>query len=238
MTTLTPEYITSEKPAIDLFQSMGYEYFDASVSDPRESINEVVLKDRLLTAIQKLNPWINENNLNKCYRALTSVPASSLMEANEKLHKLITGNNSDFSVNQVINGKEQSKAPIFIDFLNPENNDFLVVNQMKFKGKDRNSIPDLVVFVNGLPLAVIEAKSSTANEATDKAIGDLRYYQNNSEKLFYYNQICAGIWKVGAKYGAIGAKDIHYSVFKSEDNEEVYYTHKLRQKTLNLFVLK
>lgn len=221
MTTQTPEYITSEKPAIELFQALGYEYFDASVADPRGSINEVILKDRLTDIQKKLNPWINKNNINKCYRALTSIHASSLMEANEKLHKLITGNNSDFSVNQVIDGREQSKTPVFIDFSNLENNDFLVVNQMKFKGKDRNSIPDLVIFVNGLPLAVIEAKSSTANDASDKAISDLRYYQSNSEKLFYYNQICAGIWKVGAKYGAIGAKNIHYSVFKSNDNEKV-----------------
>lgn len=221
MTIKTPEYLTSEKPAIEIFQSLGYEYFDASVSDPRESINEVVLKDRLLNSIKKLNPWINENNLNKCCKKLTSILASSLMEANQYIYKLITGNNSDFSVNQVIDGREQSKTPVFIDFLNPENNDFLIVNQMKFKGKERNSIPDLVVFINGMPLAIIEAKSSTANDASDKAIGDLRYYQSNSEKLFYYNQICAGIWKVGAKYGAIGAKDIHYSVFKSDDKKEI-----------------
>lgn len=221
MQTQTPEYITAEKPAIELFQAMGYEYFDASVFDPRESINEVILKDRLLASIQKLNPWINENNLNKCYKKVTSVLASSLMEANEQVYKLITGKNSDFSVNQVIDGRGQPKSPMFIDFLNPENNDFLVVNQMRFKGKDRNSIPDLVVFVNGLPLAIIEAKSSTANKANDKAISDLDYYQKNSEKLFYYNQICAGINKVGAKYGAIGAKDIHYSEFKTEDNSEL-----------------
>jgi len=224
MTTQTPEYITAEKPAVELFQALGYEYFDASTSDPRESINDVILRPNFLASIKKLNPWMNENNVNKCYKKITSVLASSLMEANEKIYKLITGNNSDFSVNQVIDGREQAKTPIFIDFQNPNNNEFLVVNQMKFKGKERNSIPDIVVFVNGLPLGVIEAKASTASDASDKAIDDLNYYQRNSEKLFYYNQICAGIWKVGAKYASIGAKDIHYQVYKTDEISEIEET--------------
>jgi len=222
MTIQTPEYIYSEKPAIELLQKLGYEYFNAAEFDPRDSINDVILKDRLLESLKKLNPWINENNLNKAYKKVTSVLASSLMEANEEVYKLITGrSDSNFSVNQVIDAREQSKTPVFIDFQNIENNDFLVVNQMKFKGKERNSIPDLVVFVNGLPLAVIEAKSSTAIDASDLAINDLNYYQRNSEKLFYYNQVCAGIYKHGGKYAAIGAKEIHYQVFKSDDNTEL-----------------
>lgn len=221
MATQTPEYITAEKPAIELFQALEYEYFDASKFDPRESINDVILQDNFLSAIKKLNPWMNENNVSKCYKKITSVLASSLMEGNQIVYKLITGNNSDFSFKQLIDGREQAKTPIFIDFQNPENNEFLIVNQMKFKGLERNSIPDIVVFVNGLPLGIIEAKSSSATEASDKAIGDLNYYQRNSEKLFYYNQICAGIWKVGAKYASIGAKEIHYSVFKSDDNTEL-----------------
>ncbi len=55
MTTQTPEYITAEKPAIELFQALGYEYFDASTFDPRESISDVVLEDNFLSAIKKLN---------------------------------------------------------------------------------------------------------------------------------------------------------------------------------------
>lgn len=226
MTTQTPEYITAERPAIELFQALGYEYFDASTFDPRESISDVVLQDNFLSAIKKLNPWMNDNNVSKCYKKITSVLASSLMEGNQIVYKLITGNNSDFSVKQVIDGREQARTPIFIDFQNSENNEFLIVNQMKFKGLERNSIPDLVVFVNGLPLGIIEAKSSSATEASDKAIGDLNYYQKNSEKLFYYNQICAGIWKVGAKYASIGAREIHYSVFKSDDTSDLEETLK------------
>lgn len=224
MATQTPEYITAEKPAIELFQALGYEYFDASKVDPRESISDVVLEDNFLSAIKKLNPWMNDNNVNKCHKKITSVLSSSLMEGNQIVYKLITGNNSVFSVKQVINGIEQTKTPIFIDFQNPENNEFLIVNQMKFKGIERNSIPDIVVFVNGLPLGIIEAKSSSATEASDKAIGDLNYYQRNSEKLFYYNQICAGIWKVGAKYASIGAKEIHYQVYKTDDVEPIKET--------------
>ena len=89
---------------------------------------------------------------------------------------------------------------------------------MKYHGARNNSIPDIVVYINGLPLAVIEAKSPKVS-ITD-AIGDLEYYQSNSPKLFHYNQICVGINKGKALYGTIGSSFTHYSKYKA-DNLEV-----------------
>ena len=87
----SPEYIHSELPAIKLFQQMGYQYFDASIQEERADITEVLLKDRLLASIKKLNPWINDNNLNKAYTELTAVNGASLMEINQKVWELIRG---------------------------------------------------------------------------------------------------------------------------------------------------
>ena len=87
----SPEYIHSELPAIKLFQQMGYQYFDASQQDERTDITEVILKERLLAAIKKLNTWINDNNLNKAYNEITTVNGASLMEINEKVWELIRG---------------------------------------------------------------------------------------------------------------------------------------------------
>jgi type I restriction enzyme R subunit len=125
----SPEYTHSELPAIELFQKLGYQYYDASKQNERTDITEVILKDRLLSSITKLNPWINENNLNKAYTAITTVNGASLMEINQKIWELIRG--GTYTVKQVINGEEGYHSVHFIDYINIEDNDFLVVNQMK-----------------------------------------------------------------------------------------------------------
>ena len=232
-----PELNYSELPAIELFKQLGYEYYNAGQHDERLDITEVLLKERLLASIKRINPWINNNNLNKAFNELTSVNGASLMEINQKIWELIRG--GTFSVKQVIDGVEAFHPVHFIDYLKPENNDFLVVNQMKFHGKIQNSIPDLVVFVNGIPIGVIECKSPTAQNAWDNAYKDLTYYQENSEKLFHYNQICAGIWDVGGKYGAIASPQQFYSVFKtSKEDTEILNQAKSEQDKLIIALFK
>lgn len=233
----SPEYIHSELPAITLFKQLGYHYFDASIHDERTDITEVILKDRLLASIKNLNPWINDNNLNKAYTALTTVNGASLMEINQSIWELLRG--GTFTVKQVIDGVEEFKVVHYIDYIKPENNDFLVVNQMKYHGKYQNSIPDLVVYLNGLPIGVIECKSPTAQNAWDKAYSDLDYYQKNSEKLFHFNQICAGIWDVSGKYGAISSPQAFYSVFKtSKEDIEIIKQSKKEQDKLIIALFK
>jgi len=217
MTSQVPEYLQSELPAIDLFQKLGYEYIDGSTNDERGSISDVILETRLIDAIERINPWLNKNNVKNAHKEITSVLASSTIEANERIHKLLSC--QEYTPKQVVDGKETYRGVSFIDFQNIDNNDFLIVNQMKFRGLEKNSVPDLVVFVNGMPLAVIECKSSKALNAETEAISDLRYYQTNSERLFRYNQLCVGIYKVGGRYGAIGAREDHYQVYRSDDTQ-------------------
>lgn len=212
----TPEYLYSELPAIELLKKLGFNYFDASIADTRESINEVILEDRLRQSLLKINPWLRDNTLEKVVRKLKNIQASTLMEANQIVFDFITKKDS-------ITEKptpESKPQPVFIiDYENIENNDFLIVNQMKYNGIHKNSIPDIVVYINGLPLAIIEAKSPKVS-ITD-AISDLAYYQENSQKLFYYNQICVGMNKGKALYGTIGSQFAHYSKYKLEDLTEL-----------------
>ena len=215
-----PEFSQSELPAIELFKQLGYQYLDASVNDEREDITEVFLKERLISAIKRINTWgINDNNVQKTVNEITEIHTSSLMESNQRIWELIKG--PQLSVKQIIDGKEEFKPVSFIDYENPDNNDFLVVNQMKFHGKLMNSIPDIVVYINGLPIGVIECKSPGSSGAFDKAYEDLKYYQDNSGKLFWYNQICVGIFKTGARYGAIETPKPFYFHYKSDDNSEL-----------------
>ena len=232
------EYIHSELPAIQLFQQLGYEYFDASKHDERADTTEVVLKDRLLAAIKRRNPWINDNNLNKAYTEVTSVHGASLMEINQKIWELIRG--GTFRVKQVIDGTETFKAVHFIDYANPAANDFLVVNQMSFRNRvGSNSRPDLVLFINGMPIAVIECKSPKSANAWDAAYSDLNEYQDLNEKLFHFNQLCVGIWDVGGKYGAINSPKAFYSVFKtSKEDTEISNLAKKEQDKLLIALFK
>ena len=143
------EYLQSELPAIELFKKLGYEYFDAN-----GEMYEVVLEERLEASLKRINPWLNDNNLQKVMRKILGVNGSSLMEINSQIHQLIT------KADALSLKPNPNKHPIpvkFIDYENEniENNDFLVVNQMKFKGSRANSIPDIVIFINGLPLVVL-----------------------------------------------------------------------------------
>jgi type I restriction enzyme R subunit len=232
---MSDEYRYSELPAIQLFQRLGYQYLNGKENDERHDLSEVILKNRLLSAIQKLNPWINEDNLFKAYDKLTTVQGSSLMEVNEQVWELIRG--ASFTVKQELEGVEEFKVVSYIDYQNPENNDFLVVNQFRYLSKIGNhSIPDLVVYVNGIPLAILECKSPIASTAWDSAYNDLHQYQELTERLFHYNQICAGIWKVGARYGAINAPQAFYSVFRTSKNEVVENIETEQDKLIyNLF---
>ena len=204
------EYKQSELPAIELFKNLGYDYFDA-----KSMMYEVVLEDSLTKSLKNINPWLNENNLQKVIRKVLAVNGGSLIEINSKIHKLIT--RADAYSLPPKQG-EHPKAVRFIDYDNIENNEFLVVNQMKFKGKGANSIPDLVVFVNGLPLAVIEAKNQTIDISD---IPDLDYYQTNSPKLFYYNQVLCAINRISGLYGTIEATMQFYSKYNEKATSEL-----------------
>ena len=104
MTSQTPEFLKSELPAIKLFEKLGYEYFDSSIHDERVSINEVILAERLLITIKRINPWLNENNVKNAFKEITSVVSTSLIEANEIIHKLLSS--QEYSPKQIIDGKE------------------------------------------------------------------------------------------------------------------------------------
>lgn len=217
MVSNSSEYATSEQPAIALLEKMGYTHLTGSaLASERPAITDVLLAQRLRAAIARLNPLLDAANQHKAFDLLTSVQAASLMEANQRVWELLRGDM--LTLKQVLASGEEHFLPVrFIDYTTPENNEFLAVNQLKFHGKNGNSIPDVVVFVNGLPLAVLECKASGATNAWDSAYNDLAFYQKNSERLFLYNQICAGIWGLGGRYGAICSPQPFYSHYRAED---------------------
>ncbi len=203
-----------ENRVIDHLKQLGYTYVHgASLDQERDTQTELVLKARLSQAIQKLNPWINENNLNKVVRSITHLESTSLMEANQHFHEVLI---NKMSVYQDLGKGRKSQTVQLIDFEHIENNEFLVVDQFSITSGQGTIRPDVLIFVNGLPLVVIECKSPTLppDEQIAQGVKQLKRYQQENEGLFHYNQFMISTSNDRAGVGTIGAKLQHYSDWK------------------------
>jgi type I restriction enzyme R subunit len=214
------EYEEVERPALDAFEHLGWETIDQTQEDwddPRESYANVILEDRLRAAIDDLNPWIDKNNLNRAVNELRNINAVDAMDANEQIHEKLV---QYISLEQDLSHGKKHQTVEFIDYENPSNNDFLVVNQFRVEGPTEPIVPDLVAFVNGIPLGVIECKQS-GPEARQNSVTQLLRYQNQrggesegAERLFWYNQCSVGTWYEGAVAGTYGTPREEYKAWK------------------------
>lgn len=215
----------SEQPAIEQLKKLGYEYVYGDELDPelkegceRSSRREVVLISRLKRKLREINKDLTENTINKAIRRVTHIHAEGLIEANHKFHKdLIAG----ISIDQDSDGHRQKKTVWFIDFEHPEKNEFLVVSQLWVKGPTETDKPDIIIFINGIPLVVIECKSPVAKQGgLNKALSQLIRYQKEIPLLFHTNQILLGLNLFGAKYGAVGAEPEQYHEWKDTGDDK------------------
>ncbi|MFC7061037.1 type I restriction endonuclease subunit R [Halobacillus seohaensis] len=203
-----------EDRVIEHLKSLGYTYESGALLDQeRDTHMEVVLKQRLTQAIQRLNPWINENNLNKVVRSMTHLDTTNLMEANQHFHEVLI---NKLSVQQDVGKGRKSQTVELIDFDNIDNNEFLVVDQFSVTNAQGTIRPDVMVFVNGFPLVVIECKSPTLppDEQIPQGVKQLSRYQRENESLFYYNQFMISTSNDRAKVGTIGSNLQHYTEWK------------------------
>jgi type I restriction enzyme, R subunit len=213
-----------EQPALEQLQSLGWDYIDGSQlspeeSDERTSLKEVVLESRLRKSIQRINPWINDENMRKVTRDLIQMQTPTLLEANQSIWENLT---NYISVEQDLGSGRRGQTVKIVDFENLENNEFLCVNQFKVSGVNQNIIPDIILFVNGLPLVVIECKSPYITNPMEEGINQLLRYANRrnphehegAEKLFFYNQIMVSTYRDKARIGTITARMEHYLEWK------------------------
>ena len=185
----------------------------------RESFRVVVLEDVLRESIKRINPWIEEDQINEVVRRITTPQANTLLEANREIHELLLENTS---VSENRKTGEKSPTVRFIDFKNPENNSFIAISQFKVNipGTEKHIIPDIVLFVNGLPLVVVECKSPATSDPIAEAIIQIMRYSNRrgakegNEKLFWYNLFSVATCKHTAKYGTITSQYEHFVEWK------------------------
>lgn len=209
-----------EQPAIDQLVSIGWTYVPGlDLLLERSSEKEVVLKNRLSSSIHKINPWLTEDNLRKLVHDLIHPPVTTLMEANQSIHETLV---KYLSVEQDLGKGKKGQTVKIIDFDHPENNDFIVTGQFKIAGINQNIFPDITLYVNGLPLAVIEAKSPYTTNPIEAGINQLLRYANlrnpieneGVEKLFFYNQMMVSTCFNKANVGTISSKMEHYLEWK------------------------
>ena len=211
----------AEDPAVELLESLGYTYVPPEDLEPeRASLKETILAGRLAAALKRLNPWLSETNVAKAVKAVTQVPAAILAEANEKVYTSLT---YGIALEQDRGAGRKSHTVRFLDFDRPDRNDWVVTRQYRVLGSKKHVIPDVVAFVNGLPLAVIECKSPTIGDAWKaEAVKQLRRYQEadtcwkdqGAPRLFEAAQILVGTCGERAVYGTVGTPERFFLEWK------------------------
>src|SRR3989338_4289026 len=211
----------SEDPAVELLKALDYTFVPSEdLEKERGGFKDVVLTSRLENALRRINPWLSDEQIKKAVRSVTHVPAASLMEANEKIYtSLVHG----ISMEEEGQTGRKSRNVYYIDFDNPANNEFVLTRQFKVAGSKENIICDVVVFINGIPVVVIECKSPTIYEPINQAIDQLTRYQElkdefkgrGASRFFETIQIVIASCGQAAKFATTATPYRFYSEWKT-----------------------
>ncbi len=202
--------INLESKCISWFQDTGWSYvcgYDISpegIAQERSEFRDIVLQRRLASVVARLNPDLPDTAVEEVVQLTIKSQAAVLIQGNRIFHRLLLDGVSIAFTNAL--GEADSDHARLIDFNCMENNDFLVVNQFTVMGTKQPRRPDLVVFVNGLPLAVIELKNP-ADENTDvwQAYEQLQTYKDEISDLFVFNEALVISDGVKARVGSLTA---------------------------------
>ncbi|QUL37813.1 type I restriction endonuclease subunit R [Erythrobacter sp. JK5] len=210
-----------EEFAISLLERQGYDYLYAPEIAPdgdrpeRASFADVVLVDRLREAVARINPNIPPDSREEAIRQVLCFTAPDLIANNQAFHRLLT---EGVNVSRNAEGSERGDLVWLVDFDNPEINTFLAVNQFTVIEEQVQKRPDIILFVNGLPLGVIELKNAGDEQATVKsAFKQIETYKATIPSLFAYNGLCMISDGLEAKAGSISAGWSRFMKWKTAD---------------------
>jgi type I restriction enzyme R subunit len=219
MKPITESHI--ETFAIETLQSLGWEYIYGLAIAPgaekqeRESFEQVVLIERLRKAVSILNPHIPTDAQEQAIQKVLRIYSPDLLFNNETFHQYLV---EKVKVPYQKDGYQRSHEVALIDFDNLANNEFLAVNQYTIIENGNNKRPDVLLFINGIPLVVIELKNATDEHATiRKAYEQIQTYKATIPSLFTYNTICVISDGHECKAGSLSAGFTRYMAWKSMD---------------------
>lgn len=234
-----------EAIALSYLQNLGYSYILGTTlspdgEHPERQYTDVVLANRLRDAIDKLNPTITQDAKEDALKKVLRTESPNALINNETFHKYLT-EGVDVEV-RTADGIRGEKVYI-VDFANAENNEFLAINQFTIIEGSQNKRPDLIIFINGLPLVVIELKNAVDENATIKsAYNQLQTYKQTIPSLFTYNELLIVSDGWDALCGTVTSDFGRFMSWKTKDGEttadhlqpqmEVMFYGMLNKKTL------
>ena len=214
-----------EQQSIEWFKDLGYAYvcgYDIAPdgeTPERHDYRSVILKDRLLSALTRINPDNPKSAVDTALAQLANPNIPALMSANRQVHSWLT---KGVKVTFHEGNQEVGRQLKVIDFDNPSNNDWLVVNQFTIHGQKQNRRPDVLIFVNGLPLSVLELKNP-ADENADiwAAYNQLQTYKTDIPDLFNYNTCMVISDGIFARLGSLSANEERFMNWRTIDGVEL-----------------
>ncbi|MFW0764150.1 type I restriction endonuclease subunit R [Staphylococcus hominis] len=213
-----------EQVVLEWLQSLGYDYKKGNeisvtgLTPERKSDKDVVLHERLEKALKKINSEIHPRFIEKAIHELTLEKSPNLLENNLTFHEnLINGVEIEDYDDE---GQSIVEIVKIVDFEYPQNNDFLAVNQLTIVNGDYTKRPDIVLFINGLPIVVIELKNST-NETVGVEDGyhQLETYKMRIPQLFTFNEVLITSDGINTKSGSLTANYDRFMTWRSKDGE-------------------
>jgi len=222
-----------EESIIQMFQEKGYERINSDSKWLTErKLDEYVIEDDIYKALHKINPQINRSLLDEVVKMIKHLHGLKLIERNKLFHKyLIDG--------IIVQDNHSNVNPLvkIIDFENINNNSFKIVSQVKFNEGRATRIPDIIIYINGIPLIIFELKSiedredSTIENAYEQLGGNSENsgYRYDIPTIFNYNVFCVISDGINNRLGTITSTFERYSEWKSVDGENVYGIHSVNK---------
>ena len=214
-----------EQMAINLLKAKRWEYLYGPDIAPdgetpmRVAFDEVVLREKLERAVVRLNPSIKEEVRDEAIKTVLRIASPDTLANNEEFHRLLT---EGVPVSVYQDGMERGERVWLVDFEDPWNNEFTVVNQFTIIENGHNRRPDVLLFVNGLPLVVIELKNAADENATiESAYRQIETYKQQVPSLFTYNELIIISDGLEARAGSLSAGFSRFTAWKSEDGEHI-----------------
>ncbi len=221
MKPITESHI--ETFAIETLESLGWEYVPGLAIAPgaeeveRENFEQVILKSRLRKRLAIINPDIPENAREQTIQKVAGLYSPGLMTGNEEFHGFLV---EKIRIPYQQDGYQRSHEVALIDFENVGNNEFLVVNQFTITENNQSKRPDILLFVNGIPLVVMELKNAADEQATiQKAYDQIQTYKAIIPSVFKYNAVCVISDGMEAKAGSLSADFSRFMAWKTVDGK-------------------
>ena len=195
-----------------LNEGLGYTYVYGP--DVERDYHSPLYEDVLLPALQRINKGLPLDAINEAIYKLKNFESGSLLQKNMTFTDYLQ---NGISVKYFVNGEERSTLVYLVDFKNPANNDFTVANQWTFI-ENSEKRPDVILFINGLPLVVVELKSPSREETdASDAYRQLRNYMYEIPSMFIYNEVCVMSDMTTSKAGTITSGEDRFMEWKTTD---------------------